>query len=63
MADTKTSPAMLLDELAPLDPNSGVRWPQLCGVWPRPSPRCLTVGTPLTRSGCWPTCSTPTDRR
>ena len=36
MADTKT-PAMLLDELAPLDPNSGVRWPQLCGLWPRRS--------------------------
>ncbi len=31
MADTKTSPATLLDELAPSTPRSGMRWPRSCG--------------------------------
>src|SRR5271163_3778074 len=41
----------------------GVRWPQLCGMWPRCSPGCQTVGTRRTRSRCLPTCSTPADGR
>ncbi|WP_424737920.1 hypothetical protein, partial [Mycobacterium sp.] len=46
MADSEKTPAMLLDELACPDRRNGVRWwPQLCGVWPRSSPRYLTVGT------------------
>jgi hypothetical protein len=39
---------MLLDELAPLDASSGVRWPQLCGVWPSPSSRCRRPDTAYT---------------
>ena len=63
MADTELSPATLLDELAPLDLRSGVRWPLLCGVWPRRLPGCPTIGKLLTRSGCWPTSSIPADGR
>lgn len=39
---------MRLDELAPLDPNSGVSWPQLCGVWPSPSSRSRRPDTAYT---------------
>ena len=48
MVDTEKTPAMLLlDQLAARDPPQR---PQLCGLWPRRSPGCPMVGTPLTRS-------------
>ena len=37
-------------------------WPQLCGLWPTPSPGCPTVGIRLTRCGCLPTWSTRVDQ-
>ena len=62
MSDREMFPAMVLDELAALDPPQrrevAKELRNVAETFGAPA-----MGTPLTRSGCWPTGSTRVDRR
>ena len=64
MADTdEPSPATLLDQLASLDPQERREVAATLRTVAETFAGCPTVGALSTPSGCWPTRSTPTDRR
>jgi hypothetical protein len=63
MADTEKTPAMLLDELATLDPPQRREVAAALRTVAETFAGCPTVGALSTSSGCWPTCSTPADGR